>query len=202
MNTPRILGLTGNIGSGKSTAAALLAQRGAVVVDADRIARDVVAPGSDGLAAVVARFGPDLLDTDGSLNRAALGRIVFADAAKRRDLEAITHPRIRTAMAEAMAAAIAEHPPLVVVEVPLLFETNMETMFPATLLITAPEDLRKQRIMARNGLTPEEADARIAAQMPEAEKRRRATYCVANDGSLDELRERLNALWPKLVGDE
>jgi dephospho-CoA kinase len=200
LRVPAVIAVTGNIGSGKSTVARLLETRGAVRIDADQLARDVVAPGTAGLAAVVARFGPTVLSADGGLDRAALGRIVFDDEIARRDLEALTHPRIRDAMAARIAEALATDAPLVAVEVPLLFETGLDRSFPATLLVAAPEDVRLQRVMARDDLTAAEARARIAAQMPESEKRARATWVLDNHTGFADLTAAVDELWPTLTG--
>ncbi len=194
-----VIAITGNIGSGKSTVARMLEARGAIRIDADQLARDVVAPGTSGLAAIVGRFGPTVLATDGSLDRAALGGIVFDDDAARRDLEALTHPRIRDAMAAKIAAALAAEAPLIAVEVPLLFETGLDRAFPATLLVAAPEDVRLARIIARDGLTAKEARARIAAQMAESDKRTRATWVLDNHAGPDALAAAVAELWPALV---
>ena len=197
---PAVVAVTGNIGSGKSTVARLLEARGAVRIDADQLARDVVAPGTAGLAAVVERFGPAVRAGDGGLDRAALGRIVFDDEVARRDLEALTHPRIRDAMAARIAEALATNAPLVAVEVPLLFETGLDRAFPATLLVAAPEDVRLQRVTTRDGLSTAEARARIAAQMPEADKRARATWVLDNHHGFDALTAAVDELWPTLTG--
>lgn len=178
----------------------MLAARGAVRIDADQLAREVVAPGTAGHAAVVARFGSTVLAADGSLDRAALGRVVFADTEARRDLEEITHPLIREAMAARIGAALAAAPPLVVVEVPLLFESGLDQVFPASLLVAAPADLRRARIMTRDGLTADEAEARMASQMPEADKRGLATWVLENAGDRAALDDEVTRLWPMIVG--
>lgn len=197
----RIVALTGNIGSGKSTVGRLLEQHGAVRIDSDVVAREVVAPGTDGLAEIVAEFGNSILAADGSLDREALGRIVFRDNAARARLEALTHPRIRTRMAERIATALASPPPLIVVEIPLLFETGLEAQFPLVLLVTAPAETRAARVAGRDGLPAADVAARLAAQMPEATKRERATWVLENDGSEAALTAGVARLWPALTGN-
>jgi dephospho-CoA kinase len=192
------VGLTGNVASGKSTVAAGLAGYGAVVLDADRYAREAVAHGSPGLDAVVRRFGPAVLAPDGSLDRAALGRIVFADAAARRDLEAIVHPDVGRRRAAGLAAARAAGAKIVVSDIPLLYEAGLEGEFDVVVLVDAPAEARLQRLVDGRGLA--EADARrvMAAQGDPAEKARRAGIVLRNDGSLAQLDERVAALWHDL----
>lgn len=196
----RIVAITGNIGSGKSAVAALLEAHGAVRIDADQVAREVVQPGTPALAAIVARFGDGILTPERELDRPALGRLVFDDAEARRDLEAITHPAIRERMAERIGAAIEAGAPLAAVEIPLLFESGLDAAFPLSLLVTAPDPIRKARIIARDGLGEAEAEARMAAQMPQEAKRERATWILDNDAGYDELRTAVERLWPTLAG--
>lgn len=196
----RIVALTGNIGSGKSTVARMLAELDATVIDADRLAREVVEPGSTPLRQIVERFGPEVLDAAGYLDRTRLGEVVFRDSEARADLEAITHPAIRTRMAERIQAALEAGSPLVVVEVPLLFETGMDALFPETILVTAPDPVRRHRIRDRDDLTDEEVDRRMAAQMPQSEKERRADHVLVNDGSLDALRQEVDLLNEEIAG--
>jgi dephospho-CoA kinase len=195
----RVLALTGNIGSGKSTVAAMLAELGALVISADEVARRAVAPGSPALAAITARFGPAVLRSDGTLDREALARRVFGDENARRDLEAITHPPIRDLMMADLAAALAKGPPLVVLEVPLLFETGLDRQFPETLLVIADDELRLRRICVRDGCDAEHARLRMAAQMPQDDKRARATHVLTNNAGRDELRRQIADLWPRLI---
>lgn len=198
--TTRIVAITGNIGSGKSAVAALLESHGAVRIDADQVAREVVRPGTPALAAILQRFGASILTPEGELDRAALGRLVFASPEARRDLEAITHPAIRERMAERISAAIDKGARLVAVEIPLLFESGLDAAFPLSLLVTAPDPIRKARIIARDRLSDAEAEARMAAQMPQDAKRSRATWILENDGGYDELRAAVTRLWPILAG--
>ncbi|PYI56887.1 dephospho-CoA kinase [Paenibacillus flagellatus] len=187
------IGLTGGIACGKSTVAAMFVRRGAALIDADRIAREVVLPGSPALGLVAERFGPGILQPDGSLNRKALGDIVFRDAAARKELEAILHPRIRALMRERMHRAELETPDkLVVVDVPLLFESKLEAMFEETVLVYIPQELQLVRLRDRDGLTAEEAESRIASQMPIDEKRALAGTIIDNSGTLEETDRQVN----------
>jgi dephospho-CoA kinase len=196
---PRV-GLTGGIASGKSTVATLLAERGALVVDADVLAREVVEPGTPGLAAVVARFGPDVLTADGRLDRAALGRLVFGpdeDARRaRRDLEAVVHPAVRARAAELEAAAAPGQP--VVHVIPLLVETGQAGGFELVVVVDVAEDVQRARLLARGGLSEEEADARIAAQVSRAERLAAADVVLDNGGSREDLVRHVDALWARI----
>ncbi|RKN85459.1 dephospho-CoA kinase [Paenibacillus ginsengarvi] len=179
------IGLTGGIACGKSTVAAMLVKRGAILIDADQIAREVVLPGAPALGLVAERFGEGVLMLDGTLNRKALGEIVFRDAAARKDLEAILHPRIRALMRERMESSEREFPHrLVVVDVPLLFESKLEAMFEETLLVYIPRELQLKRLQARDGLTLQQAESRLAAQMPIEAKRELADTIIDNSGDL------------------
>jgi dephospho-CoA kinase len=196
----KLIGLTGGIASGKSAVARLLRERGIPVVDADQLARDVVCPGSAGLAAVVARFGSEVLDVDGALDRKKLGAIVFGDDDARRDLNAITHPRVAQLAIEKLDELRASGAPVAVYEVPLLFENGLEAMMDATLLVAVPVEIQLARMKSRDGLDEAAARARIAAQMPLDEKRKKATVVVENRGTLDDLAASLDNVWPKLAG--
>ena len=189
------IGLTGGIASGKSTASKILRELGADVVDADQLAREAVAPGGPALRAVAQAFGRDVLDASGHLNRKYLAALVFADPAKRRALEAIVHPRVRAACASRRRELEAQGRAAAVYDVPLLFEKNLEGEFDVTVAIACRPETQKARLMARDGLSEAEADARIAAQLPMAEKARRADVTIMNDGSLEDLRERVAEFW-------
>jgi dephospho-CoA kinase len=194
--------VTGGIGSGKSAVSARLAARGAVVVDADAIAREVVEPGTPGLAEVVAEFGPGVLRPDGSLDRAAMAAIVFADPERRRALEAIVHPLVAARSAELLAAA--PEGAVVVYDVPLLAETMRTTRagghgFDAVVVVTAPRGVRVARLEAR-GLTAADAEARIDAQASDAERLALADHVVDNGGALEELDAAVDAVWAALTG--
>jgi len=188
------LGLTGGIGSGKSAVASRLADRGAVVIDADLLAREVVAPGTEGLAAVVAAFGPQTLAPDGSLDRAALGDLVFADPAERRRLEAITHPRIGARTADLAAAAERAGTAVLVHDVPLLVEAGLAPAYDVVVVVEAPLAARLDRLAAR-GLAVEEAGRRIAAQATDEQRRAVADHVLDNSGSLADLDALVARLW-------
>jgi dephospho-CoA kinase len=194
---PVQVGLTGGVASGKSTVSALLADLGAVVVDADALARDVVEPGTPGLAAVVAAFGPEVLAADGSLDRARLGAIVFADPARRADLEAVIHPLVR-----ARAAKIAAGAPtgsVVVHDIPLLVETGQADRFDAVIVVDVPEEVQVDRAVRDRAWSPEEARSRIAAQASREQRLAAATYVVENTGTHEDLRQRVAEVFSELV---
>ncbi len=195
----RIIGLTGNIAAGKSAVAARLAALGAHLIDADLLAREAVAPGSPALAAIVARWGPALLTAAGTLDRAALRRIVFSDAAERAALDAIVHPEVARRRDTAVAAAEAAGAELVICDIPLLFEAGLEDTVDAIILVDAPEAVRRERLIRDRGLSPAEADAMIAAQMPSALKRARADYIIENSGTREALAAQADALWHSLA---
>jgi dephospho-CoA kinase len=185
----RVIGLTGGIGSGKSSLAAAFAGLGVPVLDADRVARDCVAPGSDVLQRIVERFGPAVVLEDGGLDRAALAAIVFADAAARAELEAITHPCIRSGIASWVAARRGHEPApdLVLVEHPLLVETGADADVDLVIVVEAPEDLRIARLWATRGMDGAEARRRSAAQADDTARRQVADHVVVNDGELADL---------------
>ncbi|MGC5018001.1 dephospho-CoA kinase [Micromonospora sp. DT47] len=187
------VGLTGGIGSGKSAVATRLTERGAVVVDADRIAREVVAPGTEGLAEIVAAFSERVLDADGALDRAALGAVVFGDDTARRRLESITHPRVRARTAELVAAASPDA--IVVNDVPLLVEVGLAPTYHLVVVVQAAVATRLERLERDRGMTRAEAERRIAAQADDARRRAAADVVIDNDGSLDQLHAAVDALW-------
>lgn len=180
----RVFSLTGGIASGKSTVARHWRALGLPVVDADELARRVVAPGTAGLAAIVEHFGPGVLDEQGALDRSALGRIVFADPAERRALEAIVHPRVQEAARDEFARIARTGEPLACYEVPLLFETGQHTVYRPVVVVRVDADTQLRHVMQRDGLTEEEARARIAAQMPLEQKAAQADYVIDNSGPL------------------
>jgi len=188
-----MVGLTGGIGSGKSEVARRLAELGAVVIDSDRLAREVVEPGTEGLAEVVAAFGPEVLGPDGALDRPALGRRVFADEAARHRLEAIIHPRVRARSAELIAAA----PPdaVVINDIPLLVESGIGAGFDLLVVVAASEPSRLHRLAQSRGMSAEEARSRMAAQATDEQRRAVADVVLDNDGSLEELRAAVDRLW-------
>jgi dephospho-CoA kinase len=190
------IGLTGGIGSGKSTVSALLAARGAVVIDADRIAREVVEPGTPGLAAVVESFGPEVLTADGSLDRPALAAIVFGDPEARRRLDGIVHPLVRARAAE--LAAAAPEGSVVVHDVPLLVETGQADSYDLVLVVEADPETRVSRL-ARRGLAAEDARARMAAQATDEQRRAVADVVLDNSGTEAELAEQVDRFWTERV---
>ncbi|MBI1946742.1 MAG: dephospho-CoA kinase [Deltaproteobacteria bacterium] len=198
----KLIGLTGGIASGKSVVARMLAAAGVPVVDADLLAREAVAQGSEGLRAVVARFGAGVVAPDGALDRGALAAVVFADPVARRELNAIVHPEVARLAAERLDALRCGGAPVAVYEVPLLFENDLEQAMDATLLVAAPEATQLARMATRDRLDDDAARARLAAQLPLAEKRRRATAVIENDGSLPELAARLRVAWRSVTGDD
>lgn len=189
------VGLTGGVGSGKSTVAALLAARGAVIIDADAIAREVVEPGTPGLQAIVERFGTDVLAPDGSLDRPKLASVVFADEAARADLNMIVHPLVGRRSAELMAAAPADA--VVVYDVPLLVEGNLAAGFDVVVVVEASEQTRLERLEGR-GLPEAEARARMAAQASDEQRRAVAHEIVNNDGTLEALETEIDLVWQRL----
>jgi dephospho-CoA kinase len=190
------VGLTGGVGSGKSTVAALLSELGAVVIDADAIAREVVAPGTPGLQAVLTRFGPGVRAADGSLDRAKLAGIVFADAAALADLNALVHPLVGARSAELLAQAAPDA--VVVQDIPLLVENGLARTFDAVVVVEADRDVRLERLQAR-GLAADDARARMAAQASDAERRAVADELIVNNGSLAELRAAVADVWTRLL---
>lgn len=193
-----LVGLTGGIGSGKSTVAHLLEEHGAVVFDADVIAREVVEPGTSGHQAVVERFGANVLAPGGELDRDALASIVFADPAARRDLEAIVHPEVRLLFAEG-SEAYRDTDRVVVFSAPLLVETGMHTAFDVLIVLSTRVETQVERLMRGRGMSEDAVLARIAAQAPMEAKAEVADVLLPNEGDLDELRERVDHVWDELV---
>jgi len=189
-----VIGLTGNIGSGKSVVAGMLGELGAEVIDADQVARDVLAPSSTELDAVVARFGPGVLQADGSVDRAGLGRIVFDDRSALADLEAILYPATRKRILDQLSRSEAD---VAVVEAIKLLEGPLADHVDGVWVVTAPPATRAERLVAQRGLSPEDARQRVDAQNPEEDKVRRADVVLRNNGSLDELREQVLAAWAR-----
>lgn len=196
----KLVGLTGGIASGKSTVGHMLRDAGVDVIDADVLAREAVAPGTVGLAAVHERFGDAVISSDGTLNRPILGALVFVDDGARRDLNAIVHPEVARLAAERLQALREAGATVAVYEVPLLFENGLDAVMDTTILVACPDDVQLARIMARDGLNEAQAQARVAAQMPLAQKRLRAAFVIENDGDLDQLRRRLRETWLAATG--
>lgn len=193
------MGLTGGIASGKSVVAARLAEHGAVVVDADRIAREVVEPGTPALQRITEEFGPEVISADGALDRAALGAIIFADDEKRLLLNSITHPAILEESQRQFAAAGAADPQAVVVyDVPLLTEARSRSEFDVVVVVSAPEETRIDRMVSLRGMSPEEATRRIRSQVPEEERRALADILIESGGTLEETLARADEVWDEL----
>ncbi|MGD8868401.1 MAG: dephospho-CoA kinase [Gemmatimonadales bacterium] len=199
------VGLTGNVGAGKSTVVSLFASWGGKVIDTDVLAREVVEPGGTALGEIRAVWGDEVLDVSGRLDRAAMRRIVFSDDDARQRLESILHPAIRARFRDLVAEAEVAGDRVVIGVVPLLFEKDMVGEFDLVLLVDAPTDVRIERLVAKRGLSPEEARAVAAAQMPAEEKRSRADLIIDNDSDLTVLERRAWETWKeiqKLSGSE
>jgi dephospho-CoA kinase len=195
-----VIGLTGGIAAGKSAVAARLAELGAVIIDADQLARDVVRPGSRALAAIAHRFGAEVLAADGTLDRARLADIVFADAEARAELNAIVHPAVRQRYDEVVAEAFArDSNAIVVYDVPLLAEARAASEFSSVIVVDAPADVRLQRLVNLRGMEPEAARARISAQMSDADRLALADTVIDASGTLEHTREQVDSLWSTLV---
>lgn len=192
-----LVGLTGGIGSGKSTVAGMLEQRGAVVFDADALAREAVEPGTPGHDAVVERFGPNVLLPGGALDRGALASIVFADPAARRDLEAIVHPEVRRLFAEG-CERYQDTDAVIVFGAPLLVETGMHTAFDVLIVVSAPVEQQVARLMRDRGMSEAAIRARIDAQLPLEEKAQVADVLIDNEGSIEDLEHQVDRVWDDL----
>ena len=201
LNVPvTLIGLTGGIAAGKSTVAERFREHGAYVLDADQQARDVVAPGSPALEGIRARFGEDVVDADGRLDRAKLGSIVFAEEGARSDLEAITHPAIRDLTEERIAEIRQRDPDAVVVyDVPLLVEANVQLPFAAVVVVHAAAAERLRRLVELRGMSREEAERRIGSQATDEERLAIADYVVDADGSLDATIRDADRVWRELT---
>lgn len=196
----RIIGLTGSIGSGKSTVSARLAKLGANVLDADAVSRALLEPGGGCFDAVVRAFGTEILRSDGTIDRKALAAVVFADEARRAALNDIVHPRVKERMTFEAERLLSEQPETpVILDVPLLFETGMDAGVDETVFVYAPDYARIARIVARDGCTPEHARLRMAAQMPQEEKRRLADVTLDNSGTIAELYRQADAWYRALT---
>jgi len=191
-----IIGLTGNIGTGKSTVAALLEELGAEVVDADRVAHDVMAPGTPEWERLVERFGRDVLLADGSVDRRALGALVFSDAAALRDLEQIVHPGVRQRLRARMAATTR---PVLVLEAIKLLEAGLYLEVDAVWVVVADRETQLQRLMATRGLSADDAATRVDVQAPQAEKVARADVVIENHGDLADTAAQVRAAWQAIV---
>jgi dephospho-CoA kinase len=188
-----LVGLTGGIGSGKSTVSAMLAERGAVLIDADLIAREVVAPGGIAYQAVVDRFGPGIVKPDGTIDRPKLAGIVFGDDQARKELEAITHPAVGRVMAEGIAAQ-AQGDAVVILDIPLLAEKGRMGV-QAVIVVDCPEELALERLVAHRGFQAEDARRRMAAQLSRSARRELADLVIDNSGTLEHLTEQVERAW-------
>lgn len=194
-----VIGLTGGIASGKSAVTAMLAEHGALVIDADKVGHEAYAPGSDCYRAVVDAFGSDIVAADGEIDRKALGGKVFGNPAERKRLEGIVWPWMRTTMEERLAGHRADGVRVVVLEAAVLIEADWIPIVDQVWLVTVDPAIARERIIARNGLTAEQADQRIAAQLTNDERARHAHVIIDNSGTLDELRQRVDAAWSALT---
>lgn len=190
----RLVGLTGGIASGKTTFAGALRARGVPVVDADALSRAAVAPGTPALTEIVRVFGTGVLAPDGALDRKRVAAIVFADPAARRRLEGVIHPAVRAAMAAETARLAAEGHALAFYDTPLLYEVGLEALLDSVVVVWAPLHVQRARLVLRDGLTPDEADARLAAQLPLDEKAARADFVVDNVGPPEALAPKADRL--------
>ena len=193
-----VIGLTGGIASGKSVVSQMLAERGALVIDADKVGHEAYRRGSGCYDAVVEAFGKDVVGADGEIDRKALGAKVFAEPALRNRLEGIVWPWMREAMDGRLAKIRAEGTSVVVLEAAVLIEADWTPITDQVWVVTVAPEIARQRVMERNGLTAEQADARINAQLTNAERTKHAQVIIDNSGTLDELKQRVNAEWEKL----
>ncbi|GEN32631.1 dephospho-CoA kinase [Aneurinibacillus danicus] len=194
-----VIGLTGGIACGKSTVSRMLAERGARIIDADIIAREVVRPGEEAWSLIVERFGRDILLANEELDRVKLGAIVFADEQARLDLNAIVHPAVRARMRQLMKEAREESIALIVMDIPLLYESKLEYMVEKVVVVYCTAEQQLKRLMERNGYDEEEAMRRIASQMSIEEKKSRADYVIDNSGTFTETEEQVDELVGKLL---
>ncbi|NQX33751.1 dephospho-CoA kinase [Herbiconiux sp. VKM Ac-2851] len=196
-----VIALTGGIAAGKSTVARRFAEHGAVVIDADRLAREAVEPGTPGLAAIAERFGPGVIDGDGRLDRPALGAIVFADEEARLDLNGITHPAVAALLKERLAeTAQADPDAIVVYDVPLLAESGgrRDGLFRFVVVVEAPAEVRVQRLIELRGMAADEAERRVASQASDEERRALADIIIDTGGTLDETVQQTDAAWSRV----
>ena len=189
----RKVGLTGGIATGKTYVATRLREAGVPIVDADVLAREVVAPGSPALTAIRKRFGPDAVRRDGTMDRIRVGQIVFKDKRARLDLEAIIHPAVVKAIND-FFAALPKRTPFAVADIPLLFETGRDKEFDAVVVVACPREMQLTRMMERNKLSKEDAERRLAAQLPIDQKIKKATYVIKTDGTFDDTNAQIDAL--------
>jgi dephospho-CoA kinase len=194
-----VIGLTGGIASGKSAASAMLAEKGALIIDADRVGHEAYAPGSDCYRDVVAAFGEDIVTENGEIDRKALGAKVFGAPEQRKRLEGIVWPWMRTTMQRRLAALRDERVPAVVLEAAVLLEADWTPLVDQVWVVIAAPETARARVVARNGLTPDQADQRIAAQLTNSERVAKADVIIENDGTLEEMRARVDEAWDGLT---
>ncbi len=195
-----VIGLTGNIGSGKSSVARMLKQMGAKVIDTDQVAREVVAPGTRGLKRIIEQFGPEMLNPDGTLNRSRMAQLVFSNPGALARLNAIVHPEIKDIVFRAVADyRTNKYAPLLVIEAPLLIETGMHKDMDEVWLVTINPQAQLTRIMQRDGISAEQARRRISAQMPQEEKKAYAHRIIDNSGPPEETLHQVRQIWHKVV---
>lgn len=197
-----IIGLTGGIASGKSTVSSFFRQKGAAVLDADQIARELSEPGGELHAEYVRHFGAEVLQNDGTLDRRRIGQIVFSNPQQKQWLDTVSHPAIRGELLRQLAQKQNEKQRLILLDIPLLFESGWDKMADKTCLVYVNETIQLQRLMKRNGYTRREAQDRIAAQMPLEEKKKRADYLIDNNGSLTDTIRQAEALWREWIHGE
>jgi dephospho-CoA kinase len=196
---PFKLGITGGVGSGKSVVCEYLKSKGVTVVSTDELARKAVMPETTAYGQIVSYFGEDILSEDGTLNRKKLRGIITADKKKKEMLEQFVHPEVFVQMQKEFEASEKKHDPVIAVEVPLLFETGLETFFDFVLIVSVNTDVRVKRLMARDQITRKEAEAFMGIQMPEAEKIKKSDFVIDNNGSLDETRVRVDLFYEDLM---
>jgi dephospho-CoA kinase len=194
-----VVGLTGGIASGKSVVSSMLAEHGALVIDADKVGHEAYAPGSDCYAAVVSAFGPDVVNADGEIDRKALGGKVFGNPEQRKRLEGIVWPWMKATMAERLDKIRAEGTPVVVLEAAVLIEADWIPITDQVWVVIVPPGVARERVMQRNSLTAEQADARIAAQLTNEERVKHAQVIIENTGTLEDLRWKVDAAWKGLL---
>jgi dephospho-CoA kinase len=203
---PRVVGLTGGIASGKTTVSTLLAQRGAYIVDADAIGHQVILPDGEAYPEVVAAFGPEILEEDGTISRRKLGAIVFAEPARLAELNAISHPRMGERMARVIKSLRRrepdERPPLIVLDAAILFEAAWDTLCDEVWTVESPPDTAIERLVERNRMTRQEALSRLDAQISNEERARRAHRIIRNEGSLEALADTVARLWEAITRDD
>ena len=193
-----VIGLTGGIASGKSAVSAMLGEKGALIIDADKVGHEAYAPGSDCYRDVIAAFGDDIVAPDGQIDRKALGAKVFGAPEQRKRLEGIVWPWMRTTMEQRLTALRHDGVPVVVLEAAVLLEADWTPLADQVWVVIASPDIARERVVRRNGLTPEQADQRIAAQLTNDERAARADVILENNGTLADLRERVDAAWDTL----